>query len=341
LFYSGELLDVMVLSDTGYQPLGEDVSSEKYCVLTPEGVAKVKALLEQARYKPRKSGYNRSNLKAITGLDTDTLRKLLAPIEKPMDKKDLKAVHKASIDSLFISLQRKINPGVQDRQLLTKLPIYSTYWRETLPQTPAKYRSKVMRQLCHLDYEFQEGQIKEFLSQCDQAIAISLSAPCELTQKWLAHRLRYVLAPDQGKALSCPIQLLEYDSVESFDDFFEKLRDTLLPNSQAKSQALEQSYREQVFDILCNSNSIKPVVITVHTLGPEHQQAKKLLLREFWQPLIKHLSVNKKCNRLSRIVLLLVEDAQASQSLASTESWSCKIMVDRTRGGSASFERGF
>jgi hypothetical protein len=138
LFNSSELLDVMVLSDTGHLPLGADASSEKYCVLTDEGMAKVKALLEQARYKPRQSGYNRSQLRTLTGLDTDTLRKLLAPIERFVAEELLEPVHKASIDTLFTKLQERITPGIQKKQLLPPGPIYLTYWREKSPQTPAR-----------------------------------------------------------------------------------------------------------------------------------------------------------------------------------------------------------
>jgi hypothetical protein len=169
--------------------------------------------------------------------------------------------------------------------------------------------SKVVDLLWHLDYEDQEAMFKTALKQQKQCAAFSISAPCDITQRWLLNRLVKQI-PNRKNALVLPAINL---SIHPMRHGLKKGKgNEEYPDCQEFWQDLSgflktQPQREHVLQQLCHADVHRPVILTIYNFQ-QFKTIQKWVVREFWEKLAQQVTETSKRTRDSRIILFLVDD---------------------------------
>jgi hypothetical protein len=270
----------------------------KSCILTERGTAALRSLLEKAEWSETANGYNVEKLLEICpGIkDKKTLQKIIRPTEK--GNKMTQPVARGSIEDLFQALHCYLD--AQSSGGTGRRPLNINDYVESIDLRGCR-NDKAIEQFDNLDYVRQLADIDSAFADAEQAVAITMSAPDELTRLWLTYRIHKKIFT-KDKPIVYTIKILEYDQPACISHFFEGL-------AQLLRIEYKDDCRQEILNELCQSNPNRPIMIVASTLGKEHRMAKELIVDEFWVKVQENLTSSPR-GRLSRIVLLFVEESE-------------------------------
>jgi hypothetical protein len=277
--------------------------SDKQCVLKPEARDIVRNLLQGSGFFVRGNDqkYDYSALAIFvnpserekTRPETKVFKKILRQVENP----DLEP--ETFTMSLFEKMIRALekDQGIPDRKK-SKVRDYID-WDYQVTRNQKKYLDSVANQFSYLDYSDQEEIFRTSLLK-SRATAFSIVAPCNFTQQWISFRLRCLAAEKQREPFrSCTVKVLDYETEESMGDFFTQIGQYLKDDRGRYDLA-------QILEILCSKESNKPIIITAYGFESEDSCAKKLIIKEFWKPLVTRIS---EASANCCIILLIVDNS--------------------------------
>lgn len=174
-----------------------------------------------------------------------------------------------------------------------------------------------------LDYTDQEYIFKNLLTV--KAIAVSLAAPSNLTQQWLMRRLSR-LVYEGGIVGGIPevILLKPENSGSKIQTSLSQWTLTDICVQIATALKIEEREPTRIIQKLAKHNNTQPVLIKV--CGLRNNLDRQVLIKEFWQPLITQIGLNRQSTyfscqeRQSPLVMFLLESCTEERNYGDAQT---------------------
>lgn len=278
--------------------------------LNHEGKQKLKTLLDGMTNKPDRRGrppirtvqgreiWNRSLVAYFTGLDRDSIQKVLPAVDPSAGPHDFGLpVHNSTLVQLF--------SGLCARQTAEKLCPESAKWpfweQYEEAGTISKRPERLATLLRSLDYVEQQSQFDQALRASPGMAAFLIPTPCYRSQQWAINRLAYS-CNNADKALRLPLINVDKHRIRVFgvDELWCQLAEKL------KIKNYDQSCRDEVLRKLGQEAKNRPAIIGIYNFGEDHALTPQDVIEQFWVPLLTALSTPPRTVR-SQIVLLIAD----------------------------------
>jgi hypothetical protein len=289
-------------------------SIENRCLLTNTGKQALEELLNKAYPK----GYNPEKI-AKSFIDVDisqtTVGNILNSIPGQLNKlgvlfKGLSKLECVSRDRTWLIEYQRRYPN-----LIGYPPSIGPYFEFAPPKPKVSVdRKKKIEQIANLlwilDYQDQENKFVGLLPA--KAIAVSISAPSELTHQWLTKRL--LRRVNHGGLVNSKLKVILLKPKSSTSQIKTSLSQWTLAdicNQIATSLKIKEHDPNRIIQELARYNTNQPVLIKVNSL--QNELNRQILIDDFWQLLIAQIdrlnNYPQSCTaKMSPLIMFVLEN---------------------------------